>query len=177
VTTVAFDHQQLSSFFLKAFQRSGLDPPARILDLPCGFGRHSRWLAGRGFSVTAVDIDLNRLGSFWPASPATSVTETHPVLADGRSSLPFRPRTFDMVVMIHWHVAGAVARAKDCVDVGGYFLFESVSGHGENWRELPKRGAIADELGREFDLVEFQERPVEPQHAGAAVVKLLGRRI
>jgi SAM-dependent methyltransferase len=31
-------------------------PGARILDLPCGNGRHSRELAGRGYRVTGMDI-------------------------------------------------------------------------------------------------------------------------
>ena len=33
-----------------------LQPGARILDLACGFGRHSLELARRGFSVTGVDV-------------------------------------------------------------------------------------------------------------------------
>lgn len=33
-----------------------LSPPARILDVPCGYGRHSVELARRGFAVTGVDI-------------------------------------------------------------------------------------------------------------------------
>jgi SAM-dependent methyltransferase len=36
----------------------GLDglPPGRALDLACGSGRHSRWLAARGWEVTSVDL-------------------------------------------------------------------------------------------------------------------------
>ncbi len=33
-----------------------LQPPARILDVPCGYGRHAVELAARGFAVTGVDI-------------------------------------------------------------------------------------------------------------------------
>ena len=33
-----------------------LRTPARILDLPCGYGRHSIELAGRGFRMTGIDI-------------------------------------------------------------------------------------------------------------------------
>jgi SAM-dependent methyltransferase len=33
-----------------------LRAPARILDLPCGYGRHSIELAGRGFQMTGIDI-------------------------------------------------------------------------------------------------------------------------
>ena len=32
-------------------------PPGRALDLACGSGRHARWLAARGWHVTAVDIN------------------------------------------------------------------------------------------------------------------------
>ncbi|HEY6052362.1 MAG TPA: methyltransferase domain-containing protein [Gaiellaceae bacterium] len=35
----------------------GLEPGARILDCPCGTGRHSAELARRGFRVTGVDLN------------------------------------------------------------------------------------------------------------------------
>ena len=41
----------------------GLTPPARILDVPCGYGRHAVECARRGFTVTGVDAaetQLNR---------------------------------------------------------------------------------------------------------------------
>ncbi len=31
--------------------------PGRALDLACGSGRHARWLAERGWDVTAVDLE------------------------------------------------------------------------------------------------------------------------
>jgi SAM-dependent methyltransferase len=39
-------------------------PPAdaRVLDVPCGFGRHSLALARRGFHVTGVDVSETELG-------------------------------------------------------------------------------------------------------------------
>ncbi len=33
----------------------GLRPGARVLDVPCGFGRHSLELASRGYRPTGVD--------------------------------------------------------------------------------------------------------------------------
>lgn len=35
---------------------TGIEPPARVLDLCCGVGRHSLAFAGRGFSVVGVDL-------------------------------------------------------------------------------------------------------------------------
>ncbi|MFC5834542.1 SAM-dependent methyltransferase [Nonomuraea insulae] len=35
---------------------SGLRPGSRVLDVPCGSGRHTLELAGRGFAVTGLDV-------------------------------------------------------------------------------------------------------------------------
>jgi SAM-dependent methyltransferase len=32
-------------------------PPAAVLDVPCGFGRHARGLAALGYSMTGVELD------------------------------------------------------------------------------------------------------------------------
>jgi cyclopropane fatty-acyl-phospholipid synthase-like methyltransferase len=34
----------------------GAEPPARLLDVPCGAGRHALGLAGMGYEVTGVDL-------------------------------------------------------------------------------------------------------------------------
>jgi SAM-dependent methyltransferase len=47
-------------------------PPAKILDVPCGGGRHSRALAGRGYRMTGVDISPGFLDA------ARSGTKAHP---------------------------------------------------------------------------------------------------
>lgn len=44
----------------------GVSPPARILDVPCGGGRHAIALAARGFAVTGVDLS----GEFLAAARA-----------------------------------------------------------------------------------------------------------
>jgi len=36
-------------------------PGCKILDIPCGFGRHSLELASRGFAVTGVDLNRAQL--------------------------------------------------------------------------------------------------------------------
>jgi 2-polyprenyl-3-methyl-5-hydroxy-6-metoxy-1,4-benzoquinol methylase len=39
----------------------GVSPPAKILDVPCGGGRHSLALAAAGFQMTGVDISADML--------------------------------------------------------------------------------------------------------------------
>src|SRR4051812_34452834 len=36
-------------------------PPASLLDVPCGGGRHSRGLAARGYDMTGVDLSAGFL--------------------------------------------------------------------------------------------------------------------
>lgn len=57
------------------FVLRSLRPPegARILDLPCGYGRHAALLAGRGFRVVGVDL-------------------SSAMLAEARRRFPDRPR-------------------------------------------------------------------------------------
>ncbi len=43
------------------YQLLRVEPPAKILDVPCGGGRHSLELAARGFQLTGVDLSTDFL--------------------------------------------------------------------------------------------------------------------
>jgi SAM-dependent methyltransferase len=80
---------------LAAARLAGADPPADVLDAPCGYGRHSLVLAGAGYRVTGADrspvlLDEARRrsgGDEWPRW----------VQADHRE-LPFEEASFDCVL-------------------------------------------------------------------------------
>ncbi|MET0956067.1 MAG: methyltransferase domain-containing protein [Cryobacterium sp.] len=64
---------------------SGALPPGRALDIGCGEGADTIWLAGRGWQVTAVDFSAvaleraaarSRQGADHPAAPAASASAT-----------------------------------------------------------------------------------------------------
>ena len=66
-----------------------------VLDLGCGTGRHSAWLAGAGARVTAVDFSAGMLAKARervPAGDARFVTH------DLHEPLPFEDASFDAVV-------------------------------------------------------------------------------
>jgi SAM-dependent methyltransferase len=46
-------------------------PPGRILDAACGTGRHSVWLAARGYEVVGVDASLDMLAKARAKLPGT----------------------------------------------------------------------------------------------------------
>jgi SAM-dependent methyltransferase len=70
----------------------GVSPPARLLDVPCGGGRHSRELAARGYHQTGVDISEG----FLAAARAAAVSGPGSVAWERREmrDLPW-PAAFD----------------------------------------------------------------------------------
>jgi len=69
-----------------------LPPDARILDLACGKGRHSRYLATKGFDVTGLDISTSSIDF------ARQFEHAHLAFYQHDMRLPFRVNYFDAVM-------------------------------------------------------------------------------
>jgi SAM-dependent methyltransferase len=76
-------------------ERLGLAPRSRILDVPCGSGRHSLELARRGHRVTGVDLSAEAIGH---ARRVAAGLDVEFVCADMRE-IP-RDNGFDAVVCL-----------------------------------------------------------------------------
>lgn len=107
----------------------GIAPPAHVLDLPCGVGRHSAELARRGFTVTGVDLHEPYLAEARSAAPGVQW-----VRADMREFR--RPGAFDAVINMftsfgYFEDPGddlRVARnAHASLRPGGTFVIETMS--------------------------------------------------
>src|SRR5438309_3444259 len=72
-----------------------LRPPRRILDLPCGQGRHAIELARRGYRVTGVDLSPYMLGIAKQRAAAAGV-QVRWFTGDMRE--PLRGERFDLVL-------------------------------------------------------------------------------
>jgi SAM-dependent methyltransferase len=93
---------------------------ASVLDVACGHGRHSRWLAGRGLRVTTVDRD--------PAcgESLAGVAGVEFVLADLEGGpWPFTARTFDAVVVVHYLHRPLLPRLAEALAPGGLLVYET----------------------------------------------------
>jgi SAM-dependent methyltransferase len=99
-------------------------PGAAVLDLGCGAGVPvTRWLAGRGFAVTGVDVSARQL-----ELARSNVPDGTFIKAD-MTGLAFDPETFDAVVAFHSiiHVPrnehpALLARIHRWLKPGGVFL-------------------------------------------------------
>jgi SAM-dependent methyltransferase len=146
------------------------------LDVPCGGGRHSIYLAGLGFEVVALDNDPEQLAKLQRALLATPDLMVRPLLGDATRSLPLQDGSFDVVVTTHFVSPLLLAQIPQLLRAGGLLIYESFAGHGENWRDLPKRGSIATQLAVDFELLDYRERPSGPPEADAVVVRAAARR-
>ena len=98
-------------------------PGGTVLDLACGSGRHTRWLAARGFRPTGVDRDGEAL------APLAELAET--VVADIEGGpWPLPGRRFDAVLVTNylWRPLFPALRAALADD--GLLLYETFAdGH------------------------------------------------
>jgi len=96
----------------------------RVIDVACGQGRMSRWLAGLGAEVTGVDISAAMLGKARATGP-DGITYLHadvtrlPAWWDGR---PFDGAACEMALMDIDDLAGTLTAAATVLRQGGWFV-------------------------------------------------------
>jgi SAM-dependent methyltransferase len=111
-----------------------LRPPQRILDLPCGQGRHAIELARRGYEVTGVDLSPYMLGVARERADASGVRVSW-LAGDMREALP--GETFDVILNLFTSFGyfddeaddrRVVRAAASMLGSGGRFLLEVING-------------------------------------------------
>lgn len=91
---------------------------ATVLDLACGQGRHLRWFAQRGCSVTGVDRDA--------AALAASAGLGELITADVENGpWPLPGRRFDAVVVTNYLWRALLPTVVDSVAAGGVLVYET----------------------------------------------------
>jgi ubiquinone/menaquinone biosynthesis C-methylase UbiE len=112
------------------FDRLGVGPGTRVLDLGCGMGRHSHEALRRGAVVTAADLDRQALAHV--DAVATAMLEAGEVARGGRLetrvadalALPFAAASFDVVIVSEVfehipHDTAAMAEVRRVLRPGG----------------------------------------------------------
>lgn len=95
------------------------------LDLACGHGRHSRWLARQGCQVTALDRDADALAALDDMAPRVRTLQAD--IENG--PWPLDGQRFDAVVITHYLWRPLWPRILDSVAPGGVLLIETFA-HG-----------------------------------------------
>jgi SAM-dependent methyltransferase len=126
-------------------------PAGRALDVGSGPGRNSLWLAGRGWSVTAVDASAVALDQAEARAQEAGLSLTT-LLADVRSWTP-PVASYELVVLANLHfpaaeLASLMQRLSDALVPGGHLF---VVGH--DLANLGKHGPSDPELLLTIDRV------------------------
>ena len=132
-------------------EHAGPLPPGRALDVGSGPGRNSLWLAGLGWSVTAVDASAVALDQAESRAEAAGLSLTT-LLTDVRAWTP-PVASYDLVVLANLHFPAAelatlLQRLSDALVPGGHLF---VVGH--DLTNLGKHGPSDPELLLTIDRV------------------------
>ncbi len=95
--------------------------PGKALDIACGTGRHSLWLAERGWDVTALDFSRTGIGRLRRTAVARDLSIDAQV-ADARAWRPPPEATYDLVLMTFVVLPEVLAEAARWVAPGGHLL-------------------------------------------------------
>src|ERR1700737_2778421 len=111
-----------------------LQPPLRILDLPCGQGRHAIELARRGYEVTGVDISPFMIDVARERAKASGL-QVRWLTGDMRTPVP--GEAFDLILNLFTSFGyfaddaddrRVVRAAGSMLEPGGCFLLEVING-------------------------------------------------
>ncbi|HJQ46715.1 MAG TPA: class I SAM-dependent methyltransferase [Amycolatopsis sp.] len=153
--------------------------PGRALDVGCGEGGDARWLAARGWHVTAVDISLVALARAAAAGDDANITWRH---LDLIAEAP-EPAAYDLVSAhyfgfprTHAH-AHVLERVLAAVAPGGTLLVTSHAGMQDRHQGFCRPDEIAARLDGGWEVLVDETRPrIHPTYGHVDDVVLRARK-
>jgi len=120
-----------------------IPPGARVLDLACGRGRHSRFFAARLCDVVAVDRDAQALAALAGVPRLTTIAAD---LEGG--PWPLSGQRFDAIVVANYLHRPLMSRVLDALENEGVLLYETFAAGNEVYGRPsnPDHLLAADEL-------------------------------
>lgn len=92
-----------------------------LLDIACGWGRHTRWALAEGLRPTGLDRDVSGVADLTEAGVAEILAAD---LEDG-SPWPLPGRTFDVVLVANYLHRPLFSRLEESVAPGGVLVYET----------------------------------------------------
>jgi len=100
-----------------------------VLDVACGWGRHTRLLAAAGHAVTALDIDIGSLGDL---STHDRVTPMQANLEDG-APFALAGQTFDAIVVVNYLWRPLFGDLVNGLKPGGALIYDTFAAGNEKY--------------------------------------------
>ena len=149
-------------------------PGGMVLDLACGAGRHSRWLARLGFEVSAVDRDT---GAF--ADPPEGVALLAADLEGG--PWPYPGIAFDGIVATNYLHRPLLPILVGALVPGGVLVYETFARGNERFGKpsnpafLLAPGELLQAVGGRLRVLAYEDLVVDEPRP-AAIQRICARR-
>ncbi|MEK7687161.1 MAG: class I SAM-dependent methyltransferase [Pseudomonadota bacterium] len=145
---------------------AGLVPPGvPVLDLAAGNGRHTRFFAGRGHPVTAIDRNVSGLA-------ATDTVEVIAADLEDGSPWPLAGRTFGAMVVTNYLHRPLFPHLFEALQPGGILLYETFMVGNERFGRpsrpefLLQDGELLELVRGRFSVIAYEARMIsEPKMA------------
>ena len=128
----------------------------QALDIACGMGRHSKYLASEGFEVDALDISSTAIESLQGLEniKAKEVDFDSHTLEENK---------YDLIVCTYFLQRSLFPQIEKALKVGGIFIYETYLYHPDN-DKIPSNRTFLLEVGElglafddRYDLIHIQE--------------------
>ncbi len=133
------------------------------LDLACGRGRHARYLASLGHSVTAIDRDAEALAAL------AGVAGVRTIQADleGGREWPLPGRVFQGIVVTNYLHRPLFPHLLEALAPGGVLIYETFArgnerfGKPSNPEFLLREGELLEAFGSRLTVVAFEQGSID----------------
>ena len=90
-----------------------------VLDLACGGGRHSRLFSGLGYSVLAVDQDINQISQYKESAITAQAVDLE------TDEWPLQGKLFGGIVVTNYLFRPHLDRLPEMLEEGGALIYET----------------------------------------------------
>ena len=128
----------------------------KALDVACGMGRHSKYLASVGFDVDALDISSIAIDSL------QDIPHIHPQEVDF-DTYTFPKDHYDLIVCTFFLKREIFPKIREALKVGGIFIYETFLYHPDNENAPSNRSFLLEEgelevtFDHEYDIMHLSE--------------------
>lgn len=141
------------------------------LDLACGFGRHTILLNSKGYTVVSGDLSMGRLQTIKDEN-----SFSYCLCLDASRNLPFQDQSFNLVVIVHFVHECLLSNIQRLLVPGGFLIYETYGGQGDNWQSLPYPNDVDKELSANFTILTKKQRHVAPKDDPHVSLKIFAQK-
>ena len=119
------DNKEANFFILNLIRYLKPNKNAKILDLACGKGRHSKFLSNLGYNVVAADIDQEKLNHF-----NGKLIQKRVIDLENVNNWPLEKKKFNVIIVTNFLNRAIFPLIISSIKKDGYLIYETFSeGH------------------------------------------------